>query len=156
MLTRVVANLNFKYIDGDSFANAVMLYPTRIASSHHSIPVGDYLLSRTVLALPPDAAITALRLVEYRSICGPSRVLAPQARCVTKARFAVATREDEREITAEAETDVGPLMVAGDFSPPFTWGDYFTEVIHEEARRAVDGLQLKMRDAFATLPRRTS
>src|SRR4051812_46307890 len=51
MLTKIVGNPNFKAIDGNSFSNAVMLYPTRTGTSHHSIPVSDYLLSRTVLAL---------------------------------------------------------------------------------------------------------
>lgn len=156
MLTRVVANPNFRMVDGESFADAAMLYPTRLPSNHHTIPVGDYLLSRTVLALPSDVEISSLRLVEYRSACLASRLFAPQARCATKAVFAVGTRQGMRTLEVSATPDVGPLFVVGDIVPPFTWGDHPTEAIHAEARLTVDALQAEMRQAFAQLPRKST
>ena len=153
MLTRVVANPNFKAVDGTSFANAAMLYPTRVGTSHHSIPVGDYLVSRIVLALPPNAAISALRLTEYRSVCRPSGFVSPQARCATKATFQVETPGGAKSISVESEVDTGPLYVVGDISPPFTWGDMPVDAIHQEARKSIDALEVAMRASFSRLAR---
>ncbi len=49
------------------------------------------------------------------------------------------------------EPDVGPVIIAGDIAPPFTMGDRYTEVIHDEARRTIDALKLKMVVTFAGL-----
>ena len=149
MLTRVVANPNFKIVDPGSFAEAAMLYPGRCCGTYHQVPVGDYLLSRVVLAMPKASTITALRLTEFKSVCGPSRMLAPLARCVTKAVFSVNAGGTAVSSTVEAEADVGPQIVAGDIAPPFNWGNHYVDVIHDEARKSVDAFAAKAAIAFA-------
>lgn len=56
-LTKVSSSTNFVVADKKSFASASVPYPTRSNRSNHTIPVGDYLLSRVILTLPRKSVV---------------------------------------------------------------------------------------------------
>lgn len=137
-LTRVVPNPNYAVTDNASFASAKLLYPARMGGDYHTVPVGDYLLSRVVLALPGDAGISAIRLQRFDCKCDGRGFLGPHLWCVYDLAVAIRANNSDRTLTAHGERDVGPVYVPGDFAFPFTSGDYFSETIHYQARLAVD------------------
>ena len=145
-MTRIATNKNFKAVDSPSFGNAVMLYPTRLGDTYHSVPIGDYLLSRVVLGLPEDAGIAKIRLDEYKSKC-ESRI--PHFWCTTSARLAVTAHGSDKILDVTDEVDVGPRFLPGDISFPFTTGDFFDGAIHAQARKTVDGISIKILEAFS-------
>lgn len=150
-LTKVISNNNFKIIDGVSFSKAQILYPARITSIYHIIPVGDYLLAKTTLALPERSNIEQLRLNSFNSTCMPSQFIAPEAKCVTSVIITLIIHGAYKNIAIKDEVDAGPLFIAGDFAPPFTWGDMLNEPIRIEAQKVIDSLQMKMHDNFVKI-----
>jgi hypothetical protein len=154
LLTKVTANRNFKTVDSKSFADAVLQYPTRTGSSYHTIPVGDYLLSRVVLALPEDSEISNIQLKSYESRCASKGMLGPHLLCVTRIRLTVTARGKDYALELSDEADVGPVFIPGDIAPPFTMGDYLEGPIHEQARRTVDHVAVKLRPAFEEAAKR--
>jgi len=137
-LTKVVPNPNYAVTDKGSFDTAKVLYPTRMAGDYHTVPAGDYLLSRVVLALPSDAGISAIRMQRFDCKCNGRGFIGPHLWCVYDLAVAIRTGVGDGTLMVHGERDVGPVIVAGDFSPPFTVGDYYPESIHYQAKLAVD------------------
>jgi len=149
-LTKVTTNKNFAVVDNASFSDAVMLYPNRTQKPVHRIPVGDYLLSRIVLALPQDAGISKVRLAQYSNVCEGRGTFGPHLWCVTKTRLQVTANNVERTLDVTDEADVGPVFIAGDISPPFTMGDTLEGPIHGQARASVDHLMPVVQKALSS------
>jgi hypothetical protein len=151
VMTKISTDKTYKAADYISFANAVMLYPARANVSYHSIPVGDYLLSRVISALPQDAEFTKIRLDEYKSKC-EFRGFLSHVWCTTSARLTVASRGKDSTFDVADDVDVGPGIVAGDIAPPFTWGGFNDEAIHAMARMTVDSISKKFHDLMSSPP----
>jgi hypothetical protein len=135
MMSQIEANKNFKVADNTSFSNAIMLYPTRTGDSDHRIPVGNYLLSRAVLALPDDAGLTKIRLDEYRSECESRGVFGPHLWCTTNAQLTIAIRGKDQILHATDEVDVGPVYIPGDMSLPCPASAPVRQILEVEERR---------------------
>ena len=59
-LTRVAASPIYKIVDHESFANVKVNYPA--PQQPHTIPAGDYLLSKVVTAIPKGRSINRFEI----------------------------------------------------------------------------------------------
>lgn len=149
-LTKVASSPNYAVADHKSFASAFIPYPTRNNNSNHSIPVGDYLLSRVVLALPQKSGINTIALKAYDNNCASRGVFGPHLWCVYRLSVDIIQDGKKRNLLAKGEVDVGPKFIPGDVSPPFTFGNRLVRVIHFQARRAVDAAVKQLAATYRT------
>ncbi|MER2520227.1 MAG: hypothetical protein ABTQ34_06010 [Bdellovibrionales bacterium] len=124
--------------DSESFRLAAIKYPTRTGQDYHTIPVGDYLIARVAAAIPNNAIIKRIKLSQFSSYCGADSWLAPHAVCKTDLVVEITDHKDTKVVTSHGEYDIGPKIVVGDISPPFTMGDRFVEYMHEKSRLLID------------------
>lgn len=153
-LTKVALNPNYAIADKASFASAKLLYPARLAGDYHTVPVGEYLLSRVVLTLPSNAGISAIRMQLFDCRCNGRGFLGPHLWCVYDLAVAIRANGSDRTLTAHGERDVGPVYVPGDFAFPFTTGDYQSQTIHHQAKLAVDAAANALAAEFGKSKRR--
>lgn len=144
----IVESKNFEAVQTQSFSEAVMLYPTRLGNTYHTIPVGDYLIGRIVTALPGDSEISEIRLDAYDSKCGMTGFFIAHALCRTRASFSVKADGIVHLLDVFDEADVGPMFIPGDIAPPLTMGDKMEGMMQLQAMTSVKHLVPKIAAAF--------
>ncbi len=100
-------------LKADSFMAAVVEYPTRDGTSHHQIPIGDYLAAQIVQRLPPGLSLDSIALQNFAARCNYVGFFGPNAVCTATMTVRFHSSESVRDVAARVDDlNVGPVMIA--------------------------------------------
>lgn len=141
----VEASSSVKLYDLPSFYRATVSYPADQAGEFHQIPVGEYLLHRTIDSFG-RRDVSSVRLADFTGKCAITRLVLPQVRCTMAATLSFVLGRQPRQASAVAEIEVGQQHLLRNQTLLIAHAIQNEPFIRQQVKQAVDALSDALRD----------